>query len=346
MIWFFIGGAIVVALLVYAHHESSRAAYYRAKAREIQLRNEATTRSEQEPVSKSNLRTVKDEVEEVWKQDVLIEEDSSPTFIQRRRKGITQQVGQHEVESSAENVSQDATVEEHSLPPFIQRRQKSISQQFDERDAAMIIDYHELESGQDYEDFLHLASVDTSKNGSELRREADPAERAAALKAVELDHDALQYLKIIGVETESLEASCESKQYENEHTDLRRFETEKIISMEVQESTPQELNLVQVQLPIENPDEELRPREVPEVTMYIGGKPRSGVQFIAGQIVDKFDDELCRLDDGTGTKIISHHRLRHFELFDHVICQVQVTSSGWDCLHVWGKFKEELQNAS
>jgi len=40
MLWFFIGGAIVVVLLVYASHESSRAAFFRAKAREIECRTQ------------------------------------------------------------------------------------------------------------------------------------------------------------------------------------------------------------------------------------------------------------------------------------------------------------------
>lgn len=344
MIWFLIGGAIVVALLVYAHHESSRAAYYRAKAREIQLRNEVTTtiRSEQVPVSKSIQLTVIEEAKEVQQQDVLVDEESLPLFIQRRRGGVSQHTSKQDDNVVAEkNVSQDVAVKEDSLPLFIQRRIESISQQFDERNTGMIISYHELESDQDYDDFLHLASPDTSKADSELEHEVDPTERAAALKAVVLDHDALQYLKIIEIETE-----CESEQHENEKPSFQRFESEESITMNVQDCCPPELNLVEDYLPIENPDEEAGPREVPEVTMYLGGEPRSGVQFIAGRIIDKFDDELCILDDDTGTKIISHHRLRHFELHDHVVCQVLVTKNGWNCLHVWGKFKEELRNAS
>jgi len=38
MLWFFIVGAIVVVLVVYASYESSRAAFFRAKAREIEYR--------------------------------------------------------------------------------------------------------------------------------------------------------------------------------------------------------------------------------------------------------------------------------------------------------------------
>ncbi|MEF3309403.1 hypothetical protein PV433_10865 [Paenibacillus sp. GYB004] len=331
MIWFLIGGVIVVALLVYAHLESSRAAYYRAKAREIQLRNEATTVQ----------LTVKEEAKEVQKQDVLVDEESLPLFIQPRRGGVSQPIYKQDDDTVAKkNVSQDVPVKDDSMPLFIQRRIASNAQQYDERDAGMVISYHELESYQNYDDFLHLTSSDTSKAGSELEHEVDPTERAAALQTVELDHDALQYLKIIGVETE-----CESEQHEIIESSFQRFELDESITMDVHVSPP-ELNLVQDHLPIEDPDDEAGPREVAEVTMYLGGEPRSGVQFIAGRIIEKFDDDLCRLDDGTGTKIISHHRLRHFELHDHVVCQVQVTNNGWNCLHVWGKFKEELQNVS
>ncbi|MEF2247984.1 hypothetical protein [Paenibacillus sp. IITD108] len=120
-VWFLLAFVIGLSLAVYAHHESSRAAYLRAKAREINLR-----------VSESS---------EVLSSNPAISESTSTEKIERNN--INNNSGEDQMLTSM-------------IDPNWRKKWGSLSTEFNEMEATNILEQYEMDLLQDNEDFANV----------------------------------------------------------------------------------------------------------------------------------------------------------------------------------------------
>ncbi len=341
-VWYILAGCLALSLVVYAHHESSRAAYYRAKARELQLRTEERNEKELEAMSTSNSLVVELEEEHNTfnnkpnhfdKQLVDDRDEKKSEALSTTSNSLSEELaGENSYDSSPghdkrkwERMSNrdllfrllNKDVEDIASPQPTNWRAKwdRLPDEFLEEQADNIVEQYEMEFSQDYEDY---------SNSKEPRNQAHVplfVSKERELRVVELDTDAIDFLDAVT----------------RVNHDTKPAEWDRSIF------TEDTSNLIQSELPLNVVELPVSTESYPAINLAgIGSTPRHGVHYMSGVIVEVFDEEMCRIEDETGSRIINHKRLGRFNMHDQVLCQFIITSGGWQCAQVWQLSEQEI----
>lgn len=80
----------------------------------------------------------------------------------------------------------------------------------------------------------------------------------------------------------------------------------------------------------------------PEVNLFFSAQPHNGLYFVAGKIMEKYDDFLIRASDGTNHRVFEHYKFSSMEEGDIFLAQVKVEEKHWYSLRVWEVDQKQL----
>lgn len=73
----------------------------------------------------------------------------------------------------------------------------------------------------------------------------------------------------------------------------------------------------------------------PEVDLHMNEKPEKGLYYVAGKVIDVLDEMSAVLSDGTGERLLYHHKVQNLSVGDILITQVEIHNSVWNFVNVW-----------
>lgn len=73
----------------------------------------------------------------------------------------------------------------------------------------------------------------------------------------------------------------------------------------------------------------------PEVDLHMNERPEKGLFYVAAKIMDILDETTAIISDGTGERMLYHHKVEDLSVGDIIISQVDVLNGVWNFLHVW-----------
>ncbi|MFT0139192.1 hypothetical protein ACEK07_30245 [Alcanivoracaceae bacterium MT1] len=73
----------------------------------------------------------------------------------------------------------------------------------------------------------------------------------------------------------------------------------------------------------------------PEVDLYMNERPEKGLYYVAGKVIEKYDNMSAILSDGTGERMIYHHKVGNLSVGDVVITQVEIHKKVWNFVNIW-----------
>lgn len=73
----------------------------------------------------------------------------------------------------------------------------------------------------------------------------------------------------------------------------------------------------------------------PEVDLQMKERPEKGMYYVAGKVMDILDDMTAIISDGTGERMLYHHKVQNLSVGNIIISQVKVHKSVWNFITVW-----------
>lgn len=73
----------------------------------------------------------------------------------------------------------------------------------------------------------------------------------------------------------------------------------------------------------------------PEVDLFMNQRPEKGLYYISGKVLDVLDDMSAIISDGTGERMLYHHKVQYLSVGDIIISQVEIDKSVWNFITVW-----------
>ncbi len=87
----------------------------------------------------------------------------------------------------------------------------------------------------------------------------------------------------------------------------------------------------------------------PEVDLYMNQRPEKGLYYVAGKVIDALDEMSAIISDGTGDRMMYHHKAKYLSVGDVIIAQVEIHKSVWNFVNVWeinvSLQEEDIKNA-
>ena len=73
----------------------------------------------------------------------------------------------------------------------------------------------------------------------------------------------------------------------------------------------------------------------PEVDLHMSERPTKGLYYVAGKVMDILDEMSAIVSDGTGERMVYHHKVQNLSVGDVIISQVEVHKSVWNFINIW-----------
>ncbi|OIJ13357.1 hypothetical protein BKP35_08975 [Anaerobacillus arseniciselenatis] len=73
----------------------------------------------------------------------------------------------------------------------------------------------------------------------------------------------------------------------------------------------------------------------PEVDLHMNDRPEKGLYYVSGKVIDILDDMSAIISDGTGERMLYHHKVQNLSIGDIIISQVEIDRSIWNFITVW-----------
>ncbi|EFV75027.1 hypothetical protein HMPREF1013_04800 [Bacillus sp. 2_A_57_CT2] len=80
----------------------------------------------------------------------------------------------------------------------------------------------------------------------------------------------------------------------------------------------------------------------PEVDLHMNERPEKGLYYVAGKVIDILDEMSAIISDGTGERMLYHHKVQNLSVGDIIIAQVEVHKRVWNFVKVW-EINEETE---
>lgn len=73
----------------------------------------------------------------------------------------------------------------------------------------------------------------------------------------------------------------------------------------------------------------------PEVDLHMNERPEKGLYYVAAKVIDVLDEMSAIISDGTGERMLYHHKVQTLSIGDIMICQVEIRKGVWNFINVW-----------
>jgi len=73
----------------------------------------------------------------------------------------------------------------------------------------------------------------------------------------------------------------------------------------------------------------------PEIDLLMKDRPENGLYYVAGKVLEVLDEFSAIISDGTGERLLYHKKVRHLNVGDVLITQVQIDDNVWNFVNVW-----------
>jgi hypothetical protein len=72
-----------------------------------------------------------------------------------------------------------------------------------------------------------------------------------------------------------------------------------------------------------------------EVDLHMNERPEKGLYYVAGKVMDVLDDMTAIISDGTGERMLYHHKVQSLTVGNIIVSQVEVIKGVWNFITVW-----------
>lgn len=82
----------------------------------------------------------------------------------------------------------------------------------------------------------------------------------------------------------------------------------------------------------------------PEVDLFMSDRPQKGLYYVSGKVMEVLDDMSAIISDGTGERMLYHHKVQQLTVGDIIISQVEIDKGIWHFITVWEINKSDQHN--